>query len=61
MTNLETKSIIQGRTNNPKGKDGLALRYRYFQRDTSIRDYRNINVFTTGLEKEAPAPQLLHD
>lgn len=52
VTNIETKSIIQGRTNNPKGKDGLRSGIVIFNEIHQYEDYRNINVFTTGLGKK---------
>lgn len=52
VTNLTTKSIIQGRTNNPKGKDGLRSGIVIFNEIHQYEDYRNINVFTTGLGKK---------
>ena len=52
VTNLKTKSIIKGRTNSPKGKDGLRSGIVYFNEIHQYQDYLNINVFTTGLGKK---------
>ena len=49
---LKTKSIIKGRTNSPKGKDGLRSGIVYFNEIHQYPDYLNINVFTTGLGKK---------
>lgn len=49
---LKTKSIIKGRTNSPKGKDGLRSGIVYFNEIHQYQDYLNINVFTTGLGKK---------
>lgn len=51
VTNLATKSKIRGRTNNPKGKDGLRSGIVVFNEIHQYEDYKNINVFTTGLGK----------
>lgn len=50
---LGTNSTILGRTNNPKGKDGLRSGIVEFNEIHQYEDYRNINVFTTGLGKKA--------
>jgi phage terminase large subunit-like protein len=50
--NLKTKSIIKGRTNSPKGKDGLRSGIVIFNEIHQYQDYANINVFTTGLGKK---------
>ena len=52
VTCLKTKSIIKGRTNSPKGKDGLRSGIVYFNEIHQYPDYLNINVFTTGLGKK---------
>jgi len=52
VVNLKTKSIIKGRTNSPKGKDGLRSGIVYFNEIHQYPDYLNINVFTTGLGKK---------
>ena len=52
VVNLKTKSIIKGRTNSPKGKDGLRSGIVYFNEIHQYEDYKNINVFTTGLGKK---------
>lgn len=48
-----TKSKIKFRTNNPKGKDGLRSGIVVFNEIHQYEDYKNINVFTTGLGKKA--------
>ena len=47
---------IKGRTNNPKGKDGMRSGIVVFNEIHQYEDYRNINVFTTGLGKH-PHPR----
>lgn len=49
---LKTKSIMKGRTNSPKGKDGLRSGICIFNEIHQYEDYKNINVFTTGLGKK---------
>ena len=49
---LKTKSILKGRTNSPKGKDGLRSGVVIFNEIHQYQDYANINVFTTGLGKK---------
>lgn len=49
---LETNSTILGRTNNPKGKDGLRSGIVVFNEIHQYEDYKNIDVFTTGLGKK---------
>ena len=53
---LQTGSTIKGRTNNPKGKDGLRSGVVIFNELHQYGDYKNINVFTTGLGKK-PHPR----
>lgn len=52
IVSLKTSSTIKGRTNNPKGKDGLRSGIVIFNEIHQYEDYRNINVFTTGLGKK---------
>ena len=52
VINLKTQSTIIGRTNNPKGKDGLRSGIVIFNEIHQYDDYKNINVFTTGLGKK---------
>lgn len=52
VINLSTKSTIKGRTNNPNGKDGLRSGIVIFNEVHQYEDYKNINVFTTGLGKK---------
>lgn len=47
-----TKSPIKGRTNSPKGKDGLRSGIAIFNEIHQYQNYDNINVFTTGLGKK---------
>lgn len=49
---LQTKSIMKGRTNSPKGKDGLRSGICIFNEIHQYQDYKNIDVFTTGLGKK---------
>ena len=49
---LKTRSIIRGRTNSPKGKDGLRSGIVIFNEIHQYQNYDNINVFTTGLGKK---------
>lgn len=49
---LKTKSVMKGRTNSPKGKDGLRSGICIFNEIHQYEDYKNINVFTTGLGKK---------
>jgi len=51
-----TKSKIRGRTNNPKGKDGMRSGIVIFNEIHQYENYNNINVFTTGLGKH-PHPR----
>ena len=51
VTNLKTGSVIKGRTNSPKGKDGLRSGKVAFNEVHQYENYRNIDVFTTGLGK----------
>lgn len=52
IVSLKTKATIKGRTNNPKGKDGLRSGIVIFNEIHQYEDYKNINVFTTGLGKK---------
>lgn len=52
VVSLKTKSIIKGRTNSPKGKDGLRSGAVVFNEIHQYENYDNINVFTTGLGKK---------
>ena len=54
--NIATKSEIKGRTNSPKGKDGLRSGAVVFNEIHQYENYDNINVFTTGLGKK-PHPR----
>lgn len=51
-----TKAVIRGRTNNPKGKDGMRSGLVVFNEIHQYENYSNINVFTTGLGKH-PHPR----
>ena len=51
-----TKSTVLGRTNNPGGKDGMRSGLVVFNEIHQYQDYKNINVFTTGLGKK-PHPR----
>lgn len=47
----KTRGMIRGRTNNPSGKDGMRSGLVVFNEIHQYQDYRNINVFVTGLGK----------
>ncbi|MDL2324054.1 terminase large subunit [Ruminococcaceae bacterium OttesenSCG-928-A16] len=49
----KTRSILKGRTNSPKGKDGLRSGIVIFNEIHQYENYSNVNVFTTGLGKKA--------
>ena len=51
-----TQAMIRGRTNNPKGKDGMRSGIVVFNEIHQYENYNNINVFTTGLGKH-PHPR----
>ena len=53
---VRTQSKIRGRTNNPKGKDGMRSGLVVFNEIHQYENYKNINVFTTGLGKH-PHPR----
>ena len=53
---IRTQSKIRGRTNNPKGKDGMRSGLVVFNEIHQYENYKNINVFTTGLGKH-PHPR----
>ena len=52
IISLKTKSRIKGRTNSPKGKDGLRSGIVIFNEIHQYENYANIDVFTTGLGKK---------
>lgn len=52
----KTKSKIKFRANNPKGRDGMRSGIVIFNEIHQYQDYKNINVFTTGLGKK-PHPR----
>lgn len=52
IISLKTRSVIKGRTNSPKGKDGLRSGIVIFNEIHQYQNYDNINVFTTGLGKK---------
>lgn len=52
VESLKTKSVMKGRTNSPKGKDGLRSGICIFNEIHQYQNYANINVFTTGLGKK---------
>ena len=53
ITNRQTNSTIRFRTNNPKGKDGLKSGKVDFDEPHMYENWKNIDVFTTGLGKKA--------
>lgn len=52
VTCIKTNSRILGRTNNPRSKDGLRSGIVVFNEIHQYEDYKNIDVFTTGLGKK---------
>ena len=52
VVGLKTRSTMKGRTNSPKGKDGLRSGICIFNEIHQYENYANINVFTTGLGKK---------
>ena len=56
IQNIQTRSRIKYRTNNPKGKDGLRSGKVDFDEPHAYENWENINVFTTGLGKK-PHPR----
>lgn len=56
VAGLRTMAMIRGRTNNPKGKDGMRSGIVVFNEIHQYENYKNINVFTTGLGKH-PHPR----
>lgn len=53
ITSKKNHSVIKGRTNNPKSKDGLRSGIVMFNEMHQYENYDNINVFVTGLGKKA--------
>lgn len=56
IISTKTRSKIVGRTNNPKGKDGMRSGIVVFNEIHQYENYANIDVFTTGLGKK-PHPR----
>lgn len=56
VVGLKTNSTILGRTNNPAGRDGMRSGMIVFNEIHEYKDYKNIDVFTTGLGKK-PYPR----
>lgn len=56
IVGIKTNSTILGRTNNPSGKDGMRSGLVVFNEIHQYQDYKNIEVFTTGLGKK-PHPR----
>lgn len=52
IVGLKTGAVMKGRTNSPKGKDGLRSGICIFNEIHQYENYANINVFTTGLGKK---------
>lgn len=59
ITSKSTKSRIKYRTDNPKSKDGLRSGMVIFDEVHAYENWKNINVFTTGLGKK-PHPRRLY-
>lgn len=53
IVNKKTNSTLKFRTNNPSGKDGLRSGKVDFDEPHAYENWKNINVFTTGLGKKA--------
>lgn len=51
VASRQTKSVLKGHTNSPKGKDGLRPGAVIFNEIHQYENYANINVFTTALGK----------
>lgn len=49
----KNKGVVKGRTNNPKGRDGMRSGKIIFNEVHQYQDYSNIKVFVTGLGKVA--------
>ena len=49
----KNRGVMRGRTNNPKGKDGMRSGKIIFNEMHQYENYKNIKVFTTGLGKRA--------
>lgn len=56
---IHTCSKIRGRTNNPKGKDGMRSGMVVFNEVHAYENYNNISVFTTGLGKKKNPRRLI--
>ena len=52
IISTKTRSTIKGRTNSPKGKDGMRSGIVIFNEIHQYENYDNINVFTTSLGKK---------
>lgn len=52
VTGLATRSVMKGRTNSPKGKDGLRSGVCIFNEIHQYENFANIDVLTTGLGKK---------
>ena len=52
IISIKTRSTIKGRTNSPKGKDGMRSGIVIFNELHQYENYDNINVFTTSLGKK---------
>lgn len=50
---IKNNGIIKGRTNNPKGRDGMRSGKVIFNEVHAYQNYQNIKVFKTGLGKKA--------
>lgn len=48
---LKNKGVMKGRTNNPKGRDGMRSGKVIFNEVHAYENYNNIKVFVTGLGK----------
>lgn len=52
VSSRKRKSTVRGRTNSPKGKDGMRSGKVIFNEVHQYEDYKNVKVFTTSLGKK---------
>jgi len=58
ITGKKTGAVIKGRTNNPKGRDGMRSGMIVFNEIHQYQNYANIKVFKSGLGKKKHPRQL---
>lgn len=59
IANKSTKGVIKYRTNSPSSRDGMRTGIAVFDEIHAYQNWKNINVFTTGLGKK-PHPRRLY-